>query len=83
MQLAGATGMAFALLSTACAQVFAGLSLAGFLRQFFLIAALCLGLFSSPAFAQGRSAWAMQPTHQVEGMVSYRLPNGLELILYP
>lgn len=83
MQLAGVTGMAFALLSTACAQVFAGLSLAGFLRQFFLIAALCLGLFSSPAFAQGRPAWAMQPTHQVEGMVSYRLPNGLELILYP
>ena len=33
--------------------------------------------------AQGRPAWALRPIHQVEGVASYRLPNGLEVLLYP
>ncbi|NBP34249.1 MAG: insulinase family protein [Betaproteobacteria bacterium] len=44
---------------------------------------LCLGLVAMPSEAQRAPAWAQQPVHQVEGMFSYRLPNGLQLILYP
>lgn len=49
----------------------------------FVMMAITLGVTAPGAFAQTQPAWAGQPIHQVEGMMSYRLPNGLQLILYP
>ena len=40
-------------------------------------------IHGSMAFAQKMPAWAAKPVHQVEGLSSYTLPNGLQLVLYP
>lgn len=56
-------------------------------RQFcFLIAiftSMTVLMMASTAFAQSRPEWAVNPVHQVEGLSSYKLPNGLQLVLYP
>lgn len=52
-------------------------------RGFLFLLGLFFGFSASFCLAQQVPAWASKPIHEVEGMVSYRLPNGLQLILYP
>ena len=57
------------------------------LRLIFVLTLLMAGLQAGIALAEApsstRPSWAMRPIHQVEGVESYRLPNGLEVLLYP